>query len=47
MRASKKLNSKNVYIRKNINLFRKSRKVFYINKIREIDKVNIEKSNKR
>jgi len=47
MRTSKKLNSKNVYIKENINLFQKSRKVFYINKIKKIDKVNIEKLNKR
>jgi len=46
MRTSKKLNSKDVCVRENIDLFRKSRKVFYIDKIREIDKVDTRKSNK-
>ncbi len=47
MRTSKELNSKVVYIKENINLFQKLKKVFYINKIKKINKVDIKKLDKR
>ncbi len=46
MRASKELNLKDVCIKEDINLFRKSKKVFYINKIRKIDRIDTKKLNK-
>jgi len=46
MRALKKLNSKDICIKRNIDLFRKLKKIFYINKIKEIDKIDIKKLNK-
>jgi len=42
----KELNSKDVYIKENINLFQKLKKVFCINKIEEIDKVDTKKLDK-
>ncbi len=47
MRASKKLNSKDVYVKENINSFQKLKKVFCINKIKKINKVDTKKLNKR
>jgi len=47
MRVSKKLNLKDICIKENIYLFQKLKKVFYINKIKKINKINIKKSNKR
>ncbi len=46
MRTSKKLNLEDIYIKKDKNLFRKLRKILYINKIKKIDKINIKKLNK-
>ncbi len=46
MQTLKKLNSKNICVKENINLFQKLKKVFCINKIKKIDKVDTKKSNK-
>ncbi len=47
MRTSKKFDSKDVCVKENIDLFQKLKKVSYIDKIREINKVDTRKLNKR